>query len=55
MKKETVQFQLVRDGELYQTVYDRHYEAYTIGQMLIDCGWIKVFYVQPIKAIWLKA
>jgi len=55
MKKATVKFQLVRDGELYNMLYDKHYEATEAGQMLVYCGWIKAFSVVPVKTIWLKA
>ena len=55
MKKTTVKFQLVRDGELYSTLYDRFYDARLAGEQLVDCGWIKIFSIIPIKAIWLKA
>jgi hypothetical protein len=54
MKKVSVKFQLIRDGELYNTVYDKKYEAENVGDMLIKCGWIKEYQVVPNNAIWLK-
>jgi hypothetical protein len=52
--KRTTKFQLVRDGELVNTVYDLAREARDIGEQLIVCGWIKTYQVIPIKAVWLK-
>ena len=55
MKKATVKYQLIRDGELYSTVYDRKMDAWQAGQGLVASGWIKGYQIIPNKAIWLKA
>ena len=55
MKKATVKYQLIRDGELYGTVYDRKMDAWQAGQGLIAAGWIKEFKIIPNKAIWIRA
>lgn len=52
--KVTTKYQLIRDGELYNTVYDKKYEAEAIGRELVDCKLISHFEVKPIKAAWLK-
>ena len=49
----TTKWQLVRDGELYTTLYDRMYEAKEAGEMLVKCGWIKEFDIVPNKARWI--
>ncbi len=54
MKKATMKYQLVRDSELYTTLYDRVLDAIKTGIELKECGWIKEFSVVPIKAIWIK-
>jgi len=54
MKKSTVKYQLIRDGELYNTVYNHSFEAAEAGQLLIECGWIKSYDIKPIQVIWLK-
>ena len=55
MKKQSIKYQLIRDKEIYPTVYDTITEAMTIGELLQKCGWIAECRVIPIKAIWLKA
>ena len=55
MKKATVKFQLIRDSETYNTVYDRFMDARQVGESLVESGWIKEYSVKPVTAIWLKA
>ncbi len=50
-----IKWQLIRDGELYSTVYDTLYDAIAAGEMLRNCGWITEYRSVPIKAVWLKA
>jgi hypothetical protein len=53
-KKKTTKYQLVRNGELYNTVYDTLSEAEQVGRNLMECGFIQDFYVKPCKAIWVN-
>ena len=55
MRKATVKYQLIRDGDHYNAVYDLWREAETAGRELIACGWITKFIIVPVRAIWLKA
>ena len=52
--KATTKYQLIRDGDRYDTVYDHKYEAENIGGELVSCGFIHAFIVVPVKAVWLK-
>lgn len=53
--KATVKFQLERDGEHYNQVFDRAYEARDYAEKLVSCGFIQTYKVIPVKAVWLKA
>lgn len=52
--KATVKFQLERDGELYNQVFDLAREAKEYAESLVSCGYIKDYKVIPVKAVWIK-
>ncbi len=54
MKKSTVKYQLLRDGEYCNTVWDTFSEARIAGMDLISCGWISKFIIVPTRAIYLR-
>jgi hypothetical protein len=55
MKRATIKWQLIRDGELYNTVYDSLYDAIKIGYELKQTGFIRDYHAVAVKAIWLSA
>ena len=50
--KLTTKYQLIRDGELYDTLYDRAIDAIQAGEALLMSGWISTYKLQPKKALW---
>ena len=53
--KLSTKYQLVRDGELSNAVYNTHREACQNGDYLIDAGFIHAYEVKPVNATWLTA
>jgi len=53
--KTALKYQITRDGELSNIVYNTFSEAADAGRELIQIGWIKSFAVRPVRAVWLKA
>ena len=54
MGKTSLKYQIIRDGEYSNTVYNSFDEARIEGMYLINCGWISKFAIVPVRAIWLK-
>jgi len=53
--KASLKYQITRDGEVFNRVYNTFSEAADAGRELLNIGWIKSFEVRPVRAVWLRA